>query len=102
MKRVFNVGLLKLVLALGILFGIIGLVYYAHSQADQELKKFEAEKHDDPSEAVVIDNYELKEVGDDNSLHWQLTATKGVMEGSSKDVDLEDVKVNYYRSEERR
>lgn len=97
MRRIFNVGVLKLVLALSILFGIVGLVYYAHNQADKELKEFAKEKKQEASDAVVVDNYELKEIADDNTTHWLLTAKKGTMEPSSKDVDLEDVKVNYYK-----
>ena len=97
MRRVFNVGVLKLVLALGILFGIVGLVYYAHNQADKELKEFAKEKKQEANDSVVVDNYELKEIADDNTTHWLLTAKKGTMEPSSKDVDLEDVKVNYYK-----
>ncbi len=97
MRRIFNVGVLKLVLALGILFGIVGLVYYAHNQADKELKEFAKEKKQEANDSVVVDNYELKEIADDNTTHWLLTAKKGTMEPSSKDVDLEDVKVNYYK-----
>jgi LPS export ABC transporter protein LptC len=97
MKRFFNADILKLMLALGILFGIVGLVYYANHQADQQLKKFAAEKKEESTDAVVIDNYELREVGDDNNIHWQLQATKGTMEAATKDVNLENVHVNYYK-----
>lgn len=97
MRRIFNVGVLKLVLALSILFGIVGLIYYAHNQADKELKAFENEKKEETSDSVVVDNYELKEISDDNTTRWQLTAKKGTMEPTSKDVELEDVKVNYYK-----
>lgn len=97
MRRFFNVGVLKLVLALSILFGIVGLVYWANHQADKELKQFSKEAKEEASDAVVVDNYELKEIGEDNATHWRLTAKKGTMEPTSKDVDLEDVKVNYYK-----
>ncbi|MDZ4836164.1 MAG: LPS export ABC transporter periplasmic protein LptC [Candidatus Melainabacteria bacterium] len=97
MKRFFNLGVLKLVLALSILFGIVGLVYFAQHKADQELKEFAKQKKEDPSEQVTVDNYELKEIGDDNTTHWRLTATKGTMQPDTKDVELEDVKVNYYK-----
>ncbi len=98
MGRFFNLGLLKLVLALGILFGLVGLVYYAHNQADKEIETFSKEQKDqEETQAVTVDDYELKEIGDDNSVHWRLIAKKGTMEPSTKDVQLEDVNVNYYK-----
>ena len=95
-KSVQNV--LKLLLALGILFGIVGLIYYAHQKADVELNQFSKEqKKEDASEAITIDNYELKEVDAENALHWKLSAKKGVLEPNTKDVKLVDVEVNYYK-----
>ena len=81
MSRFFNTGVLKLLLALGILFGIVGLVYYAHSKADEELAQFSKDQAKEKAlEAVTVDNYELKEIGDDNTVHWRLTAKQGTME----------------------
>lgn len=98
MGRFINLGALKLLLALGILFGIVGLVYYAQKQADQELKEFSKEhKKEKALEAVTVDNYELKQIGDDNVIHWRLTAKTGTMEPATKDVALVDVKVKYYK-----
>ncbi|MBX9670770.1 MAG: LPS export ABC transporter periplasmic protein LptC [Candidatus Obscuribacterales bacterium] len=97
MGRIFNMGLLKLVLALGILFGLVGLIYYAHNQADKEIETFAKEQKEEETQAVTVDDYELKEIGDDNAVHWRLVAKKGTMEPSTKDVLLEDVNVNYYK-----
>jgi len=98
MKRIFNMGVAKLVLAMGILFGIVGLVYYAQLQADQELKRFSKEQEKEKTvDAVTVDNYELKQIGDDNVVHWRLIAKQGTMEPLTKDVALVDVKVKYYK-----
>jgi hypothetical protein len=91
-------GVLKLLLALGILVGIVGLVYYAHNKADEELAQFSKDQAKEKTlENVTVDNYELKEIGDDNEVHWRLTAKQGTMEPTTKDVDLIDVNVNYYK-----
>jgi hypothetical protein len=98
MPKFLNAGVLKLLLALGILVGIVGLIYFAHHQADEELKKFSKEQAKEKTlEAVTVDNYELKEIGDDNSVHWRLIAKQGTMEPNTKDVQLVDVNVNYYK-----
>lgn len=100
LRKIFNLGLLKLFLALTILFGIVGLVYYAQHRAEVAIKEFGTEQAKDKnanSEAIVVDNYELKEIGEDNELHWKLTAIQGTMEPNTKDVKLKDVVVKYFK-----
>ena len=95
---IFNKNTLKLVLALGILVGLVSLVYFAHTTADKEMESFHKEQKENPMDsAVVIDNYELKEVTDTNELRWQLQAERGTLEPSTKDVKLTRVVVNYFK-----
>lgn len=87
----------KLVLALSILGGIVGLLYYAQYQAKIEEAEYEAQKKLHPtSDNVIIDNYELKEVDDSNKVRWLLAAKKGVMVPDTKDVNLTGVNMEYY------
>lgn len=88
---------LKMLLALGILGGIVGSIYYAQIHADKEMKKFqESSKSSDPEDTITIDNYELKEVDDTNALKWILTAKKAILEPATRLVDLKDIEVKYY------
>ena len=98
MSKFISSDVLKLLLALGILVGIVGLIYYAHSKADAELKEFSKQQAKEKTlDAVTVDNYELKQIGDDNVIHWKLIAKTGTMDPSTKDVALIDVNVNYYK-----
>lgn len=98
MPKFIDAGVMKLLLALGILLGIVGLVYYAQTKADEEIKQFAKEQKENKAlEAVTIENYELKEIGDDNQVHWRLIAKQGTMDPSTKDVALSEVNVNYYK-----
>ncbi|MCW5823376.1 MAG: LPS export ABC transporter periplasmic protein LptC [Cyanobacteria bacterium TGS_CYA1] len=88
---------LKMMLALGILGGIVGSIYYAQIHADIEMKKFqESSKSTDPEDTITIDNYELKEVDDTNALKWILTAKKAILEPATRLVDLKEIEVKYY------
>ncbi len=88
---------LKLLLALSILGGIVGSIYYAQVHADKEMKEFQKKNEGrETGDKIAVDNYELKEVDDTNALRWQLLAKKGVLEPVSKMVDLTDVEVKYY------
>ncbi|MBX3074931.1 LPS export ABC transporter periplasmic protein LptC [Candidatus Obscuribacterales bacterium] len=98
MPKFINGGVLKLMLAMGILVGIVGLIYFAHNKADEELKEFSKQQAKEKTlDAVTVDNYELKQIGDDNVIHWKLIAKTGTMDPSTKDVALVDVNVNYYK-----
>ncbi len=90
--------ILKLLLALSILGGIVGSIYYAQVHADKEMKKFQesTKGKEDLKDQVAVDNYELKEVDDSNALKWQLLAKRGVLEPVTRMVDLTEVEVKYY------
>lgn len=88
---------LKLVLALSILFGLAGFIYYAYQKAENEMTEFNKNKDESSmSTTTTVDNYELKEVDDQNRMKWQLKAVRGVLEPSTRDVDLKGVEVNYF------
>ncbi|HEY9712124.1 MAG TPA: LPS export ABC transporter periplasmic protein LptC [Chroococcales cyanobacterium] len=90
-------GFLKVLLALAIPVGIGSFFWYAQKQADTQLKEFQqAQKENPNTDKVTVDNYELKEVGDDNQIKWQLVAERGVMLPTNKDVELKNVKVEYF------
>ena len=88
---------LKLLLALGILMGLSGFIYYAHLGAEQQWKEFQDSKDEKTlSNNIVVDNYELKEVDSNNQTRWHLQAKKGVRQPNTRLVDLKEVEVKYY------
>ena len=97
-RAIFSKGLLKFVLAMGILLGLTGLVYFAQTKAEKEMKDYNASQPNDPlADSMIVDNYELKEVNDDNELRWKLVAAQGVLDPGTKDVKLTDINVNYFK-----
>lgn len=98
LSRIFNMGTLKLAAALTILFGLVYLVWYAHQQAEEEMRRFNAEQSEkNKDSSVTVDNYELTEISNDNQMRWRLRAGSGVVEPSSKDVALSKVEVIFYK-----
>src|SRR5215813_7534260 len=98
LSRLLNKGTLKLVAALSILIGLISLVYYAHKQAEEEMRRFEAEQNEkNKDSSVTVDNYELTEISNENQLRWRLRAGSGVVEPHSKDVALKKVEVVFFK-----
>jgi LPS export ABC transporter protein LptC len=88
---------LKLILALSIPAILVGGFFYAQNQANKEVadyKKFQTQHP--PTQAITIDNYQLKEVDDSNQMRWQLQAKQGTMAPDTKDVDLHEVLVQYF------
>lgn len=47
-------------------------------------------------EGMVVNDYELKEIDDANTVRWVLTAKEGRVAKNRKDVTLDKVKVQYY------
>lgn len=87
----------KLVLALSILGSIVGLLYYAQYQAKVEEENYAKEKAAHPmSDDVTMKDYELKEVDDANKVRWILKAKSGLMETSTKNVNLVGVHMEYF------
>jgi len=90
-------GILKLILALSIPAVLIGGFIYSQNQANKEVAEYKKfQKEHPPTEKITIDNYQLKEVDDNNKPRWQLTAKRGTMAPDSKDVDLHEVLVQYF------
>lgn len=90
----------KLALALGIAGSIVGLLWYAQWQAKVETEEHEALVKAHPMTSnVTVDNYELKEVDENNHVKWQLTAKTGVMDSATRDVILTNVRVCYFDGE---
>lgn len=86
----------KLVLALSILGGIVGLLWYAQYQAKIEQDAYDREKKEHPTASQIsLDKYELKEVDDQNRLRWKLTANSGVFE-KDNNVRLTGINVQYF------
>jgi LPS export ABC transporter protein LptC len=87
----------KLLLALSIPAILVGGFFYAQNQANKEVADYkEFKKEHPPAEAITIDNYQLKEVDDSNQMRWQLQAKQGTMAPDTKDVDLNQVLVQYF------
>ena len=90
-------GILKLLLALAIPAGIGYLWIYSQQTAEQQVKEFQQNQKEHPDQKeTTIDNYQLKEVDDNNEVKWQLVAKQGIMVPTSKDVKLAVVKVEYF------
>lgn len=90
-------GFLKFVLAVSIPCGLVGLVYYAQKEATVQSEEYDKNQKERPmADKITIDNYALKEVDENNQIRWQLTAKTGVLEPSNKDVNLTDIKVEYF------
>lgn len=93
---------LKFVLAIGILLGLSGFIYFAHQQATVEWEAFEKDESnkDSMTNEIRIDNYELKEVDDNEQLKWILSAKSGILEPKTKDVNLKEIVVKYFNEGE--
>ncbi len=90
-------GFLKFVFALSIPCGLVWLVYYAQTEATKQSQEYDQQQKERPmADKITIDNYLLKEVDEQNQVKWQLTAKTGVLEPSNKDVNLTDIKVEYF------
>ncbi|HEY9786789.1 MAG TPA: LPS export ABC transporter periplasmic protein LptC [Candidatus Obscuribacterales bacterium] len=95
--KIFNRSNLKLVAALSIPAGITYFWFYSNEQARLEVERYQAEQKQNPlTDNVTVKNYELKEIDDLNHIRWQLVAKKGVMKSATKDVALDEVKVEYF------
>ncbi len=87
----------KLVVALAIPVLIGSIFLYSQNLANQEVAKYRAEQKINPTASrISVKNYELKEVDGANHLRWHLTATSGILGENGKEVDLTNVKVEYF------
>jgi len=89
--------LVKLLLALCIPAAMIAFFLYAQKQADTQLAEFNKSKKEHPdTDKMTINDYQLKEVGDDNQVRWQLHAKQGVLVPTNKDALLDQVTMEYF------
>lgn len=96
--KIFSKSTLKFVAALSIPAGLTYFWYYSNEQARIEMESYKKEQQENPSQdRVSIDNYELKEVDDSNTLRWHLVAKTGTMVSATKDVNLTEVVIEYYK-----
>ncbi len=97
MPSFFKSEWFKFVLAASILGSIVGLLFYARWEADKEEQDYALQRKLHPmAEKITIDNYELKEVDDNNHMKWRLQAKSAILEPVSKDVVLTLVNVEYF------
>lgn len=90
-------NILKFVVALAIPSTIGYFFWYSQQQANIEVEKYKKEQKDKPiSEQLVIKNYAMKEIDDANRVRWQLIAATGTLKENGKDVEMTDVKVEYF------
>ena len=95
--KIFSNNTLKFIAALSIPGLLIYFWYYSKEQARIEMESYQQEQKANPlQDRVSIDNYQLKEVDDSNQVRWQLVAKSGTMNSGTKDVNLEDVMVEYF------
>jgi len=95
--KIFSKNTLKFIAALSIPGLLIYFWYYSKEQARIEMETYQKEQKENPlQDRVSIDNYQLKEVDDSNQVRWQLVARSGTMHSGTKDVNLEDVLVEYF------
>ncbi|MDR3612355.1 MAG: LPS export ABC transporter periplasmic protein LptC [Candidatus Obscuribacterales bacterium] len=88
----------KWVGALAIPAVLVGLWFYAINQSKVEMEGWHKEQKEHPNDGkTTVDNYELKEVDDSNSIKWILNARRGVMDAGKgeKDVLLDGVDMKY-------
>lgn len=95
---VLNRNIFKFALALAIPAGIGYIFWYSQDQANKEVEQYKAEQKNrgEVKQEVVIKNYALKEIDDLNRVRWQLVAATGTLKENGKDVEMTDVKVEYF------
>ena len=90
-------GALKFIAALAIPVGIYSFWNYSQKQADVQVEEYQKMQKEHPdTDNITVDNYELKEVDDNDQVRWQLLAKQGIMEPVSKNVALNTVQVSYF------
>jgi len=95
--KVFNKNAILLCVALAIPVVLIWFWNYANTRARTTVDAAKGELHRNLNqENISVEEYQLKEVNDNNELRWILNAAHGVMNPKTKDVDLDVVKVDYY------
>lgn len=75
---------------------LIGFYYYAKTAADREYKETtKTIGKDKTATQTQVDNYELKEVDDNNQIKWDLSANSGTTSNNTN-YDLKGVHMKYY------
>ena len=101
LPSVINRSTIKIIVALAVPTVIAWLFIYSQQMASEQVREFKVEQSKDPSaDRITLDNYELKEVDDQNRIRWQLVSKKGSMDPSTQEVTLQEVKVRYYKGDD--
>ena len=87
----------KFVVALSIPAFLIWAFKQAEINAEKAVKETQQSLKDRPiEEGMVTTDYELKELDDNMTLRWALTAHEGRVAKNNKDVSLDKVRVKYF------
>jgi hypothetical protein len=90
-------GAIKLIVALAIPTGLAAGFYFSQKEADRQLEEQQKYQKEHPAtKQITVDNYELKEIDDSNQMKWHLVAKQGTMEPTTRDVDLDQVQVQFF------
>jgi hypothetical protein len=95
---IFNQAVYKFLLALAIPAAIMGFWFFSLQESKRIIIESNKDMKAHPlTEQTTVDNYELKEIDDTNTIKWHLVAKQGVMKSDgSKDVLLDHVQLKYY------
>jgi hypothetical protein len=95
---VLNRNIFKFLIAMAIPAAIGYVFWYSQEQANREVEAYKKEqKARGPiKEEVTINNYAMKEIDDANRVRWQLVASTGKLKENGRDVEMTDVKVEYF------
>lgn len=88
-----------MIAAITIPLGLAYFWWYSFKYSNEVIQNAKKEQKLHPTTGnTIINNYELKEVDDQNHIRWQLVAHQGVMnpESGSKDIFLDTVKIEYF------
>lgn len=90
-------GILKFLFAISIPTLLVWFFLNSEHKANLEVQQYQEEQKANPTtDSVIINDYQIREVDDDNKLRWQLLSKRGTVLPETKDVDLDEVLVEYY------
>lgn len=90
-------GILRFLFALSIPALLVWFFLNSERKANLEVQQYQEEQKANPTtDNVIINDYQIREVDDENKLRWQLISKQGKIIPETKDVDLYEVLVEYY------
>ena len=86
----------KFVAALSIPVGLMSFYYHSKTQADRDwIETHKIIAANKTADQIRIENYELKEVDDNNQVRWELSA-KSASTSDRKKYEIKSIQVKYY------